>query len=372
VATDLGAVAEGLFAAVMAPLVLGGELRPGHAIGSRSALALGPSRTVADTELAERVQRARVRRARRLAPVDALPDASAEDWALSAVVNDVLQAANPTFDALLRRSSAVRILELAAATVDRVAAPRTAGEALSRHTWLGRLLDVARTDTTVSWWVGSRSFLGVDPPARLQAWPDLRRVSVVRTPRRLLELTPLPVDRARLTQVVGALLARTPLTDLATCARAAPPFAWNETTLALVAGRSGRTLVERAIAALPAAEVDAALGRATRELLSRKPRASWAPAVTLLAERAIAQAQGHVAAAPSDAPSQPPREEAVFARALGAAAACGLLASGGGPWPEAERRRLAGTLGAAAASPAGREALGLLAAEAAADAPVRS
>ena len=40
-ATRLDAIAERLFAGVMAPLVLGGAIRPGHAIGARAALALG-------------------------------------------------------------------------------------------------------------------------------------------------------------------------------------------------------------------------------------------------------------------------------------------------------------------------------------------
>ena len=155
-AVDLGAVAQQLFEGVMAPLVLGGPVRPGHAIGARVALALGEGeRTTIDSDLEHDVQHARVRRARRLAPIDTLPSATQAEWALAAALHDLLQAANPTFDAALRRSSAVRILELAREAIERVPEPANVREALSRHTWFARVLDVARTDTTVSWWVGS-------------------------------------------------------------------------------------------------------------------------------------------------------------------------------------------------------------------------
>ena len=174
---DLGEIAQKLFEGVMAPLVLGGTIEPGHAIGARTALALGEGeRRPTDPDLEGHVQLGRVRRARRLAPIDRLPPATPSEWALAAALHDVLQAANPTFDAALRRSAAVRILELARETIDRVPEPANVHEALARHSWFARVLDVARTDTSVSWWIGSRTYLGVDPPRRLQAWPELRRV----------------------------------------------------------------------------------------------------------------------------------------------------------------------------------------------------
>jgi len=296
-AADLGAIADRLFVGVMAPLVLGGPLRPGHAIGGLAALALNDKRDRASdarstesasgrsrNDLALRVQMGRVRRARMLTPVDWLPEATAGDWALAAALHDVLQSANPFFCAVLRRRAAVRILDVAAATIERVPAPDTVGQALSRHTWLARIPEIARTDTAVSWWLGSHTFLGMEPPGRLQAWPDLRRVSVVRTARPLLDLQPLAVDPGRLDETVAALLARTPLTDVATCTRPAPVFAWGRTTLALVATRAGRTLALRALDRLPPADVDAVLQRAARDLLARAPQRLAEPAVALLSE----------------------------------------------------------------------------------------
>jgi hypothetical protein len=355
-AADLGAIAQQLFEGVMAPLVLGGPVQPGHAIGARAALALGEGeRRTVDADLEARVQLARVRRARRLTPIDTLEPASQAEWALAAAFHDLLQAANPTFDAALRRSAAARILALARETVERVREPATVREALSRHTWFSRLFDVARTDTTVSWWIGSHTYLGVEPPRRLQAWPELRRVSVVATPHPLLDLAPLAVDRTRLTDAVALLLTRTPLTELATCTREAPPFVWGEATLALVATRPGRTLALRALARLPPADVDVALGRATRELLGTR-RGSAAPAVTLLAEWSLAQAGEHVQQAQRGAPGP----EAAFARGLGAAAAVLMLEAPGAAWPEDEKRRLLVTLDPAARSPAAQEATAML------------
>ena len=356
-ASNLGEVAQRLFDGVMAPLVLGGAIQPGHAIGARAALELGEGeRTTIDPDQEARVQLGRVRRARRLAPVDKLPPATRSEWALAAALHDVFQAANPTFDAALRRSAAVRILDLARETIDRVGEPQNVYEALARHAWFARVLDVARTDTSVSWWIGSRSFLGIEPPRRLRAWPELRRVAVVATPHPLLELTPLAVDRATLSDTLAQLLTRSPLTDVATCTRGSPPFAWGPASLALVATRPGRTLALRALARLPGLEVDAALGRATRELLSLR-RASSAPAVTLLGERTLAQVESHVERSQA-AGAAPP--EVAFARGLGAVAAMVMLEAPTAAWPEDERMRILVALNPAARSPAAQEATALL------------
>ena len=262
---DLGALAERLFEGVMAPLVLGGPLRPCHAIGERAALSLG-ERSPSGTDLAARVGVARVRAVRRIAAIDTLPGPSPADWTLAAALNDVLQATNPGFHTALRRPLARRILRLACATIERVPPPRTVGEAVARHSWLARLMEVARTDTTVSWWTGSRTFLGVAPPARLKAWPDLRRVRLTPASVPVLALHPLAVDPAVLEGALAAILTRTPLTDIATCTREAPRFAWTTWTLGLVASRGGRTLAIRAVERLPATEAAKVLERATREL----------------------------------------------------------------------------------------------------------
>jgi hypothetical protein len=344
---DLDEVADHLFEGVMAPLVLGGAVTPGHAIGARQAWALGEGRQPRDKELAWRVREARLRRARTLAPVDAIPEPTATDWALGAALNDLFQAANPTFEGLLRRRSAARILDVAAMTIDHARPPATLREALARHTWFARFGDTRRTDTTVSWWTGSTRFLGVPAATRLQAWPDLRRVRVVRTEHPLLELTPLAVDRDLLSLAVAGFLARTPLTDVASCTRAAPPFVWTGRTLELLAAPGGRTLAGRALARLAAADVDAALGAATRPLLAGPARALGGPVVQLLGDRAMASVL-----AARDPPANPPalHPDAAFARAVGAAAALRALSSAGDGWSAAERKRLVAGLEALSAA----------------------
>jgi hypothetical protein len=206
--------------------------------------------------------------------VDALEPPTADEWTLCAALHDALAAANPAFDAPLRRAAAARIVDSALRTLDRVAPPEHVGAALARHAWLSRVLDVTRTDTAVSWWTGSRVYRGQDAPALLRLWPELRRVTVVATPRTLLELEPLAISRHKLVSAVQRLLAGSPLTDLATCTRLEPIFAWTDAALALVSTRAGRTLASRALARLPAREVDAALARATGDLAA--PRAGIA------------------------------------------------------------------------------------------------
>jgi hypothetical protein len=355
---DLAAIEARLFEGVMAPLVLGGPLRPGHAIGARTALALGQGeRAPVDADLESRVQAGRVRRARGLAPVDTVAAATPAEWAMAAMLHDLMQAANPSFDAALRRSSAMRILEVASAGIEQIPEPRDVREALARHTWFARVLDVARTDTAVSWWIGSRTYLGVDPPARLTAWPDLRRVSVVATPHPLLELSPLAVDRTKLGDAMARLLTRTPLTEIATCTRPAPVFTWGDASLAFAATHAGRTLAVRVLARLPAADVDAELGRATRDLLATRP-AMGAPAVAILAERALSYAQGRLEGhREAGAASRP---EIAFARGLGAAAALARVDAQPQAWPQEERARIEAALRRAAGSTAAREAALLL------------
>jgi len=353
----LAAIARDLFAGVMGPLVLGGAVQPGHAIGARRAFALTQDEgtEAASAELFDQVQRARLRRARRLCPIDGLPPASDAEWALGAALHDLLQAVNPDFDGSLRRSMAKRILDVAIATLDRVPAPRTAAEALSRHTWFARLVDLARIDTSVTWWAGSRVYRGVAPPTRLQAWPELRRVSVVANPMPLLELTPLAVGRDRIAHALELLLDRSPLTSIAACTRAAPRFAWSGGSLALVASSVGRALALRALERLPDGEVEVALGRATRDLLERR-RDAAGPALGLLSERSIAAAAGHLPG--GSAPNGTP--DAVLARALGATVAMARLEGREAGWPERERRTLLDWLGPVAGGASGRSAAALL------------
>jgi hypothetical protein len=355
-------LAERLFASVLAPLVLGGVVRPAHPIGARAALALMDSGAPpGDSDLASRVDLVRVAQARRLAPIDTVEEPTGAEWALAAVFHDLLQATNPSW---IRKSAPRRLLDLAVLTLERVPPPVSAREALSRHTWFARLLDVRRHDTAVSWWVGSQEFRGKPPPKRLLLWSDLRRVSVETSERSLTELLGhggAAQHAAAFEAALGRLLRATPLTDLATCARGSPPFAWTQETLALVRVPIAQTLALRAASLAPVEEADAALGRATRELFAAK---AWRPAslaLDFLAHRAMAAALAPATwsaadrgASPGDAPADR-ADHAAFARAAGAMVARRWLDDPAKALSETERRRLAPTLDALVRTGAARE-----------------
>jgi hypothetical protein len=336
-ALDLGTVANRLFEGFLAPLVLGGEVSPGRPVGARAA--------------------------RRLVPVDRLPEPTEPEWALAAALHDLVQAAHPAFDAAFRRGGPPRILDLVDATIERVPSPRNVGESLSRHTWFSRLLELRRIDTVVRWWVGSRTFLGEAPPARLSAWPELRRVNVERTARAIMDLPGAggAVDAARFGATLSGLLARTPLTDLATCSRATPVFAWGSESLGLVGTGPGRSLAARALALAPRHATDAALGRATRALVEGGAFGAAAIAIDLLAERALSHAELGDPEEGRDGKRSEARElttagtdDATYARSVGALVACASLRSPNSPFSERDRADLLTRLAPLASSPSAR------------------
>jgi len=360
---DLGATADRLFLRFMAPLVVGGEMQPGRPIGGKAALALATKAAVTDIDRFAHVQLARVRAARKLAPIDRVAAPTAHEWALAAALHDLVQSTHPGLSGLLRAKAPGKLLTMIGLTLDRVPPPSTPGEALSRHTWFSRLFEIARTDTVVSWWVGSRTFLGTTPPSRLMAWPELRRVRVERAAKPLtdLPLAGATLDRAHFGRVLDQFLTRTPLTDLASAHRSDPPFAWSAESLTLIATRAGRTLASRALRAAPEEAVSTALGRATRQLLVARAWRHAKVALTLLGEIILAMAQEAVAADDRGSPlAKRSTDEAAFAHAVGAFVARREIALHGGAFDEGTRRALLTLLAPLAESPAGRDVAGLL------------
>jgi len=365
---DLGGISNRLYEGFMAPLVIGGEMLPGRPIGGRAALALGHERVLANPELGSHVELARTRAARKLVAVDRIEPATVAEWALGAALHDIVQATHPSLRGAFRRSTPSRILALAEATLACIPGPATIGEALARHTWFARIFDIERTDTVVRWWVGSQTFLGTSPPHRLTAWPELRRVNIERTGRPLMDLptTAGALDQTAFAAALSAFLAKTPLTDLATAHRATPAFAWTAETLGLVGTHTGRTLAMRAMAFAAAPAVDAALGRATRQLFARGSWQAASAALDILGQRALAEAE--TADGSTDKPLAPSEnaDDAAFARAAGALVARQNIATQGHAFSEAERGRLLALLEPRALSSAARELERLLSGQAAA------
>jgi hypothetical protein len=355
---DLGAVANRLFEGFLAPLVLGGEMKPGRPIGARAALALGRDRTLVDIDLVSHVELARTRVARRLMPLDRVPRITEAEWALAATLHDLVQSTHPGFDAAFRRSAPVRLLTIALAALERIPSPTSVGDALGRHTWFARLFEMQRMDTTVRWWVGSSTFLGETPPARLMAWPELRRVRVETSPRTMMDLpkSGSAVDASMFASAVTSFLAKTPLTDLATIHRGAPAFLWSTESLGLVATAPGRALAMRALAQAPKGAVDARLGRATRSLVEGQAWKAASVALDLLAERAVYDAE--VVRDRNDSPPAAPKDvldDAAYARCLGAAVACQELRSSGAGFTDVDRAELLARLTPLASAPAVQE-----------------
>ncbi len=363
---DPQALCERLFGTFLAPLVLGGAMKPEKPFGGKNALAIGDGRPPSDSDALSRCELARVRIARKLAPIDTFdPAPSGAEWALAAVLHDLVQSTHPGFDALFRRSGPARILTVIDKTLEQVPPPRNVGEALSRHTWFSRMFDLARTDVEVKWWTGSATFLGEEPPKRLTAWPEMRRVQQTRTPRPLMDLptSGASVDNNRFTTIVESFLSKTPLTDLATLNRAGPLFAWRHESLALCATHAGRTIVLRALGQLPDRQVDAALGRATRQLFAAKALRALVLAIDLLRDRALMSASARIGAndrEPEPLTLGPEHNDAAFAVSAGAIAATHWIAQTGGGFGEAERKTLLRVLSPAASSAAAKEVKALL------------
>lgn len=352
-APDFATIADRVYREFMAPLVLGGAMRTHRAVGSKVALAIGEQRVAGDAELVSHVVLARVRRARGLVAIDRFDDATPTEWALACALHDVVHAGHPGFDAMFKRASASKLLDMVERTLERTPPPTSLRDAVSRHTWFSRLFEIARTDTDVAWWVGSSHFKGVEPPSRLMAWPELRRVNVTRTPRALMDLPAAgaAIDAATMARVVRAFLSRTPLTDLATCARTSPPFAWSAPTLALAATRGGRTLATRALARQPKLGVDAALGRATRDLFAQKAWAAAKIALELLADRALAEALADGGASGTKVGTP----DAALARSAGALLARARIVAGDDALSPTDRARVLAALEPLATSAAARD-----------------
>jgi hypothetical protein len=233
---------------VWRPLIAGGELRPLPPIGRGQAqAALGYVHALAAPSLDE-IRLRRLLVARRLSPVDGLGEPGPGEWLLLMALNDLLQATNPTLDGVFGADRPRRLVAEAEELVNRAGAPTTVHDALSRHTTFARLLDLTRVDTHVSWWVGKKTFRGALPAKRLLRWKSIRRVNAMEQRVELTQMAPVEATWAEaFGDVLESFLAATPLTDLATADRDAPPFTWTGSSLALIATDAGRHLAARAV-----------------------------------------------------------------------------------------------------------------------------
>jgi hypothetical protein len=260
---------EELAQGVLGPLVLGGTMRLVAPFGPKLALGFGADRRIVDDDLRTRIDVARVRQVRLVAPVDVLPDVSPAEWALVAALNDLLQSTNHEMSSMFTRGRHRRLLASADDIVRAVPRPTTALELLCRHATFARMMNVIRTDTRVELWSGSLSYRGAPVPPFV--WPRLRRVE--EHPKKVpMEEMPEGIALVSMEDYQGVLanlLTRTPLTDIATMHRDAPLFNWSHETLATVASDIGRTVALRAALRAPHQGVVRALRAANERLEPR-------------------------------------------------------------------------------------------------------
>jgi hypothetical protein len=224
---------------VVTPLVVGGPLRPVKPIGEARALDASVERdAVATAEL----DVARADSARRLAPVNGLAPLGRSEWLLACALNDLLQVHNASLD----DGAAARLLSLADRTLSHAGPPSTALDALVRFATFRRLPELVRDDTDVISAASTRTFRGGVPPRRLVVMPELRGVRVATRRVPLGRFADDHDGKGPWLQVLGRLLAATPLVDLLSAARAAPRFVWSGAAVAMIAVAPARSLMLRA------------------------------------------------------------------------------------------------------------------------------
>jgi hypothetical protein len=192
----------------------------------------------------------RRRRIAELLPSARSPPVDAVTLRLAAAVHNLLALGHPEIAGRGFEGRQERIAA-AAATLAGVGSPRSMVEAVNRHSLLARLPEIARSDRTVHFWVGRRTFVGRVPPRRITALPRLRNVHVDLVRRSWLREIGIPaVGRAAFL----ALNLASPLGETLDPLRLEPPLAWSRILAVLrfpalcraVAGRALEVGVQRA------------------------------------------------------------------------------------------------------------------------------
>jgi hypothetical protein len=283
---------EDLFERVVAPLVLGGEVRPARPIGAALALRMGELAPVFRTASSEgtSVERTRSRRARALLAVERAPALSREEWLLTAAFNDFLQVSNPHLAPVFRTSWPARLLASIEQTLAAVKAPTSLLDVVARHATFARAFEITRLDTLLAWWTGRAEFLGEAPPPRLLAWPTIRRVQSTEVDTSLRDLARrAPINDDAYQRVIARFLGASPLTDLVTSGREDPPFVWTALALSVVASPLGAAVARRALSSA-GDKAHVAITRATAALVKGPARDH--------AESFLARAHAHHALSP--------------------------------------------------------------------------
>lgn len=237
------------------PLVHGGTLaihRPLSRDGVEVlARAHGRSGDLVELAAAERLAMARQAALDPLIPGAPMPPIDEDTWRLGASVHNLLSLAHPAIAGGVGSEARIERVAAQATALAAIGSPATLGQTLARHSLLSRLPEIVRLDRTVHYWLGHKTFVGREPPARMLALPQVRRVWVDVVRRSWLRDLGVPAA-ARAAFI--ALTEASPLGEALDPLRLDPPPSWGrllavlrfQPICRLVAGRLVETGLEPA------------------------------------------------------------------------------------------------------------------------------
>jgi hypothetical protein len=226
------------------PIVRGGPAHIGRPLGLDAILRmLRDPFPIADATTLADLAACRVASARRVTPVVEPPPFDEATLRLGAALHDLLALGHPELGGARSRRAdrvAAAALELAS-----IGPPRSAREAVNRHSLLARLPEIVRVDRTVFFWAGRQTYVGRRPPPRVTALPTLRRVRIEQTSRSWLREIGIPVIGR---QAFLALNVASPLGEALDPLRLDPPIAWGRILPVLRFPKLARVVASQAVA----------------------------------------------------------------------------------------------------------------------------
>jgi hypothetical protein len=235
-------MARSFVTSFLLPLVCGGRVHVGRPFGPAAIDRL--ARLASTPEAADAVAALSVVRrdvAARFLRDAAAPPLDEATLRLGAALHDLLVLVHPALEGpgVTRRQARVAAAARALASLG---PPASAEEAVERHSLLARVAEIARTDSTVTFWLGRETFVGRVPPPRVTAMPNLRRVRVDVVRRSWLRDIGVP---AVAREAVLALSVASPLGEALDPLRLDPPLAWSRILPVLRAPALGRIVAGR-------------------------------------------------------------------------------------------------------------------------------
>ncbi len=299
------ALYESFATGFLGPVLLGGEAQLTRPLAPGLLDHFALSRPL-DEALEERIVDQLQETASMLAPAATVRFPERGMIALAMAAHDLALVTDPRLDRAFARGARPKILGFADALLDEVAPPRTRGEALARHAFVARLLEVVREDTVVKSWAATYRFYGRPPPANVTAAPKLRfiREDKTRAPLPGLLAEGDEAEELRLAPRLRALLTRSPLTELLH-PELAPNLVFGQAALGVLSDPALRHGLAQALVLEGTGRVAQPFGRALRQLSALGPppaylRAALAFIAELLVLEVLDERAGHT---PKDEPA---------------------------------------------------------------------